>query len=78
MPTEAQQARVLRGQLEAVFPEPFASHPGETLRLPLVLEGTDNVLGVTPQDGLACAMRLDDFCPPSIPYLMEGNMRQDR
>jgi len=78
VPTAAQQARLLRGQLSAVLPEPFASPPGATLRIPFVLEGTDTVLGVATQDRLACALRLDVVCQPSIESMMEGTMRQDR
>ena len=78
VPTAAQPSRFLRGQLSPVFPEPFASHPGDTLGIPLVLEGTDTVIGVATQEGLAFAMRFDVVCTPYIPYMMEGNIRQDR
>ena len=52
---------------------------GSDLRsIPLVLEGTDKVISVATQDGLAFAMRFDVFCKPYIQYMMEVNIRQDR
>jgi hypothetical protein len=78
VPTAAQQSRFLRGQLSTVLPEPLASHPVETLRIPLVLEGTAKVLSVATQDGLAFAMRFDVFCTPDIQDMMEVHIRQDR
>ena len=35
-------------------------------------------IGVTTQESLAFAIRLDDFCEPYIQDVMEVNIRQDR
>ena len=75
--TQTQAARLLRGELQALLREPFAQHPLETLRLTLVLEGADEVVGLATPRCLACAVGLDHCCTPPIQGVMEIKIGQD-
>jgi len=76
--TATQEGRLLRGELQAIRLASFAQHPRETRRIPLVLEGADEGIGLATQQRLTVAVELYHFCKPHIQDVMEVQIRQDR
>lgn len=75
--TATQEARLLRGELQALLRSPFAQHPRATLRITLALEGADEVVGRATQRCLAGAVGVSHLCQPPIQGGMERKMGQD-
>jgi hypothetical protein len=75
--TDTQEARFLRGKLQAILREPCAQHPRETLRITLALEGADEVVGRATPRCLACAVGLSHLCKPPLQGVMESKICQD-
>jgi len=78
--TATQEARFLRGELQAILREPFAQHPRATLRITLELEGADEVGGIATPRCLTFAVGLHHLCKPRLQGVMEvkrlsGNFR---
>lgn len=74
--TATQEARFLRGELQAIRRSPCAHHPIETLRLTLELEGADEVVGLATQRCLACAVGLSHRCTPPLQGVLESKICQ--
>jgi hypothetical protein len=64
--TATQARRFLRGEFQAILRSPFAQHPIETLRITLVLEGADEVIGIATPQRLTVTVGLHHFCKPPI------------
>lgn len=75
--TATPEARFLRGEFQAVLRSPCAPHPIATLRIPRVLEGADDVVGIATPRCLAGAVGLSHLCNPPIQGVLERKMCPD-